>query len=916
MAASERSLGSFGGFSLAGAFVRFWHDEFLTITVPRQICIQNKRMAYVLRFCQLCVAVALLTYSFVEQVWAEKFLPHGYGIRFQHEPFNASVAKALGDPLCAERRRQSSNGTSSSGLVGCQLLPLEETHHAFDEHLLLPTYVEEVLYWNGQHCSAKAAGMCGEASAGNLTSPEWNCHCRPRPYFTEFAALQRIVIFHGYEVVQPERIIRQSSGALEPVSHVGDQVSVEKGKLVTELRTTSGNPCSVNGRSVWQQSDAKYGISGSLQEWLACAGHHLDRNPQDLLPDPTFPANLREMGFTLQFTFDYHSDTKFHATCFISVDVHVAWTPMPALSEVFFAKTMDDILVKRVRKGRGVTVTQRVKGIFTRFSITRLLHFIVSFIVLFQVPKQAVLFVLLFCLGILSEVYRRARRTKISPYSHFETAITRAMIAKAGYQGLVGTEPFAKGIHPKCLLRHMKDLFADEVHSGIVMPHTIVDMAALTFKHLDATGKGVITCGDFLRSSSAYEFFDVRMMARFFSRRAEQTELQDFLDDDNMKRQDQSVEIAQTQLANRLSSSAVSDDASGAVWEAPSGSEHGSRHGHPMLSDGVSCRGSIAMDFEQRIAALEALQLQGKIDSLMGIEQCNNDLQLEVERLNRSTKGMTHELELRLEECRSAVTAAVDCCKELSQLTEKRVAQIEQELLRHVSPQQAVEETLERPPEASPECPPSLCNSLLLDLDEPVSALELEAPSDHSVAVLQSANSCHTLAMPSVGQKHQDSLAASPRPTWRSPGSDHRLQSQELGLVAALVGKKRESSQEAQEGTCSMLAFKAPGGTCSLRGASSRALEHSTKLLNCTRGEAQSEEPPNHASDMGTSRRSTGGVEKTFQRLNAALRAAVDEQQVPSVLGRSEWQTTTKWDRSCERAEDTRSWTDANLRLQ
>merc|ERR1712008_322873 len=55
------------------------------------------------------------------------------------------------------------------------------------------------------------------------------------------------------------------------------------------------------------------------------------------------------------------------------------------------------------------------------------------------------------------------------------------------------------------------------------------------------------------------------------------------------------------------------------------------QHGRSITSDGLcsTCRGSSAMNLERRVAALEALQLQSKMDPLRGIAQSNNNLQLE-----------------------------------------------------------------------------------------------------------------------------------------------------------------------------------------------------------------------------------------------------------------------------------------------
>merc|ERR1712086_327118 len=176
--------------------------------------------------------------------------------------------------------------------------------------------------------------------------------------------------------------------------------------------------------------------------------------------------------------------------------------------------------------------------------------------------------------------------------------------------------------------------------------------------------------------------------------------------------------------------------------------------------------------------------------------------------------------------------------------------------------------------------------------------------------------SCDRFAMLSASQKH-DPLTASLRPTWRSPLSDDHVRSQDVGVVAAIVGRKRESSPGTHRDTCRLLALKRTSATCSSREASAVALERSAGFLNCTRSEAQREEHPDTTTPTMSS---TTGMDKTFHRLNAALArpssaspwSSGAEAQVPRVFGRSEWQTSRRG-RSRERFEADDSWTTANV---
>merc|ERR1739844_220034 len=87
-------------------------------------------------------------------------------------------------------------------------------------------------------------------------------------------------------------------------------------------------------------------------------------------------------------------------------------------------------------------------------------------------------------------------------------------------------------------------------------------MTALTFKHLDHGEKGRVSCADFVRSASRHEFFDVHMMARFFSSRTNRGVLQTVLDNSHARRNKSMVCNASLELMNRLS---VGDQSDGSI---------------------------------------------------------------------------------------------------------------------------------------------------------------------------------------------------------------------------------------------------------------------------------------------------------------------------------------------------------------
>jgi len=231
--------------------------------------------------------------------------------------------------------------------------------------------------------------------------------------------------------------------------------------------------------------------------------------------------------------------------CDITVDVRIIWVSLPLMA--FRSQTgalNAQVAIDHVFRRRGVAVEARVKGSFRTFEISRTVNALVNFIVLFHLPLQFTQMVALYLLGIVSEIYRRARRTRLNAYNHFQHAISRTIMAETSFRGIVGGVFKGRisgvGLTPQGLHDHISDLFHEEVKNGLVTTEELNSMAALTFKHLDSGNKGLITCSDFVKSLSTHEFFDVRMMARFFSSSTSRSVFQNLLDSSH-RRQNQSL---------------------------------------------------------------------------------------------------------------------------------------------------------------------------------------------------------------------------------------------------------------------------------------------------------------------------------------------------------------------------------------
>jgi len=140
--------------------------------------------------------------------------------------------------------------------------------------------------------------------------------------------------------------------------------------------------------------------------------------------------------------------------------------------------------------------------------------------VILQLPLFIVEFVALYCLGILSEIYRNAKRSQLNVYKHFHSAMAKMMIAEMGFRGLMGGawhgSVLKLSLTEQGVFEHLSDVFGDQIDAGTLQKEELQRMVAVTFRHIDADGTGTVTCGEFITSFMASELITVPTMARYF----------------------------------------------------------------------------------------------------------------------------------------------------------------------------------------------------------------------------------------------------------------------------------------------------------------------------------------------------------------------------------------------------------------
>jgi len=516
------------------------------------------------------------------------------------------------------------------------------------------------------------------------------CSCNvDQQYFLANPEAQRVLLLHGYEVdiaggLNP-RLVRGSSasGDKKTEGAPGDMKATE-GQLITRIQSSSGEPCQVGGRSDWTEADARAGIGGELSEWLACAGLTLDTDPRSITPADAFPPHLRTMGLTLQLRLDYRNsktDDFGQVDCFLTVVAMVTWTRRQRADLITAPGPGVDSQETLRKTIYGVSIELNVKGKFWTYAFADAVSFFVQCLVILQLPLFVVEFVALYCLGILSEIYRNAKRSQLNVYKHFHSAMARMMIAEVGFRGLMGGawhgSVLKLHLTEQGVLEHLTDVFGDQISAGTLQMGELQRMVAVTFRHIDADGTGSVTCGEFIHSFMSGELITVPTMARYFDDDIKVGPLRVLLDSNWHERKQ---DVMQWKAANQAKEEKLTPHPEGSPESSENGpsreisrqsvqseempakiandaevNDSGLNDRHPVGFDAVMQRLEAleALNLEHRLGQLEADEILRREDSLRITRQEEDEVDLKaaltaligrVDELDLAMVGVRHEV--------------------------------------------------------------------------------------------------------------------------------------------------------------------------------------------------------------------------------------------------------------------------------
>jgi len=504
---------------MLGIVGRVVYDEFLSVKLPRTLTLQNRRLGMLLKMLQILFFILAVLYCLKQGLWRNDMdtepwllaisqMSMGYHSRTKH---------------CAVPREL--NSTTSKT---CRPMR-EHTAHAWTtEVAFFPTAIWESDRWegNGDACTAHATKQwCqGSVPAGIFQNDEGQCSCQTsESFYVQNPEHERFSFFHGYRAdvrtLFGSHSVLASSALTADLRISGQALAEEPGELSTVFLTPTGSKCVIGDRSEWSRVDASNGISGTLEELLTCAGVNLDTNPKQLIGGLSFQAweTVRAMGLSLELSLNYQRtgffDDRPH-TCYVTV------LPAPSLSSMNSSGL--DGATEWTQTVRGVTVTAKLRYSYRAFDLGITVGNLVNVLVILKLPLAIVQFLALYCLGIVSRIYRGMHSAKINIFSQLHGYVSRHLLAVVGFRGLIGKWEGSVSSLPdltKNQLQHyLEDVFGEECDKHVLEPEDLRRMVNSVFDQLDTDNSGGIGFREFVHACNKQDDCELETLAHFFRR--------------------------------------------------------------------------------------------------------------------------------------------------------------------------------------------------------------------------------------------------------------------------------------------------------------------------------------------------------------------------------------------------------------
>jgi len=547
-----------GSMSIFSFCLESMTTSFVQVPLPKYLVIENRRLGILFRFFQVCAIGVVGLYVYTSKPWVMDFTPVGKGLALWRESPDATLKADNSVPHCSDLSSYTYRYSSSwaYNATSCKTFPTGDMYFKESTSIAyFATFVKDTEYWHSSDpadCGADTEAGC-IAGGGSYSASGSECQCDTvESSFAKNAEEDKVAFLHGYEVSRTsDGSSFQSAVSVKDEIEIGNKkgnawlerlglVDVDSGgtslqaqQMLTVLQTSDGKPCEVGGMSQYRVEDGRLGISGTLKEWMACAGVSLDSTSdktRSFAPGETSEPSFRITGVVLDLQLTYlnyhHHNVAGHDgdVCFVKVKSIPAWNSRTEMIYTERPGPKRRRTAYTYRYSQGVTVQIHVSGSFGFFDAPKLLNGLVSVIVLLGVPTIFIQFVAIFLLGLLSEIYYNAQRQVLNIYEAFHGISSRMMVSSIGFRGL--TNQWRKRSHNMKAMEfgdiryHMKEAFHADIARGVLDKQEIDLLATVVFNGLNTDdgpeGAGGVGFDEFVQTCSSAEVLQMKHMSSFF----------------------------------------------------------------------------------------------------------------------------------------------------------------------------------------------------------------------------------------------------------------------------------------------------------------------------------------------------------------------------------------------------------------
>jgi len=509
------------------------------LALPRDLMIRSPRLGICEIILTVLMVLVLVVYVVYAEIWTDKAQPHLHSESvWLQAPADAVRAADTNVRHCTSPDTYSYTYVSGPATreyepEGCENIGSEGFVQR-GSSVILATYIADVTRagTSGQECLVEhreCEGGGGEFVRLNTTT----CECRrTRQLFAWNAEESTVVVTHGLKAEN-----------LPPWRKV----------LVTRFLRHDGAPCQVGGiEEVRSEASGLIGtFSGSIREWLSCAGVTLDSHPVDLgVQDDGTTTFLRTMGMNLVFQLHYtnvNTETVNEVICFVTPIAQPRWTTLYSY-QVKYRGFSETQYHKVDRTIHGVKIKLKATGDLRYFDLQALIQGVVNVLFLLMLPKQVLVLISTLCLGSLSLVYNHARSTDFDIHEQLRAAIAKSILPLTAFRGLLGGDFEGSVLDMDPVYRidvkkHMQDSFTSQLSCGQFEDRHINRMVMMLCEERGGEDPGTFDHNTFERICMKNELIGSESVVAMFHYRRKKRALEKLMDDSGGTPDDERLDV-------------------------------------------------------------------------------------------------------------------------------------------------------------------------------------------------------------------------------------------------------------------------------------------------------------------------------------------------------------------------------------